>query len=340
MKTTRRPGTRARCGLAALLCLAAGCVTTPEPGGDDEADVDGSVPLTRDEIRTFYERAKDPREFWITVYSSPEGPVFRGDHRTHPNQVEELAFLTDNASDIPVIEAKTGRLNLHPMLIDTTSAETWVNLETAAAMRLAPLGMPAYGTTPVHVADDVPGFLCVAPTLKAGLINVESVLLFARGARGPLGPLGRGVTDPVPVGVLGTRFLEAFSYAVFDFSGRTVVLSSTKTYKPDATRLLATVPFSMADGYLTMDGSLDDRPASFLVDTAGDFTLLVPDMDGTLVRDLRIGDLHVENVTVAESNEPDLALTDRVRIGARLLSRFKMTLDFKDRVVHFEQPAR
>ena len=322
------------------LCLPAGCITTPDVGGDEEEEEEEvSIPLRRDEIQTFYGRAKDPREFWITVYPSPEGPVFRGDHRTHPNQEEELEFLTDDASDVPVIQTKTGRLHLHPFLIDTTSAETWVNLETASAMRLSPLGMPAYGTTPVHVADEVSGFLCVAPTLKAGLLRVESVLMFVRGAKGPLGALGRDVTDPVPDGVLGTRFLEIFSYVEFDFPNRTVVLSSTKTYKPDATRLLATVPFSMADGYMTVEGTMDERPTSFLVDTAGDYTILVPEKEGTLVRDLRIGDLHVENVTVTANRETDLALTDLVRVGTRLLSRFKVTLDFKERVVHFEQPV-
>ena len=325
------------------LCLAAGCVTTPDFGADDDEDKDDedvSIPLRRDEIQTFYERAKDPREFWITVYSSPEGPVFRGDHRTHPNQEEELEFLTDNESDVPVVQTKTGRMHLHPFLIDTTSAETWVDLETASAMRLAPLGMPAYGTTPVHVEDDISGFLCIAPTLKAGILHVESVLMFVRGAKGPLGPLARDVTDPVPDGVFGTRFLEIFSYVEFDFPNRNVVLSSTKTYKPDAVRLLATVPFSTADGYLTVEGTMDERPTSFVVDTAGDYTILMPDMEGTLVRSLRIGDLLVENVTVTANTETDLALTDLARIGTRLLSRFKMTLDFKERVVHFEQPAK
>ena len=65
----------------------------------DDIDEEDRIPegqVSRDKIRTYYKTARDPRQYWITVYSSEAGPVFVGAHRVHAGQSAEVKMLSES----------------------------------------------------------------------------------------------------------------------------------------------------------------------------------------------------------------------------------------------------
>ena len=251
--------------LGAALLLAAGCKTTPEP-----------QPLTDEQLRGFYARAQDPRRFWLTPYQSDDGPVYSGANRLHPEKMAQFRFRSSGKSSAPLIPFKAE----HPQkeylaLIDTTSKESWVDLNTARDIGVIPLAPPPAKFIADHVEDTITGYASVVKRLVLDECPIETVLVFARGATGPLGPLARGEERPRPVGVFGYDLLRQFAFIQLDFVEGSVTFSTSIDYKPEPETLVAAVPFFLQNGALAVKGAIEGEPATILVDTAGDFELVL-----------------------------------------------------------------
>lgn len=316
--------------LGAALLLAAGCKSTPE-----------IRPLSDEQLRGFYSRAQDPRRFWLTPYQSDAGPVYSGANRLHPEKMAQFRFRVGGQSTEPIIPFTADNPRKEYLaLIDTTSKESWLDMPTALEIGVIPLAPPPARLIPEHVQETITGYAAVVKRLLFDECPIETALVFARGATGPLGALARDAKRPVPVAVFGYDLLRQFAFIQFDFVERMVTFSTSIDYNPEPETLLAAVPFFLQDGALAVKGTVEGEPATILIDTAGDFELVLQEARLDPVRRMSLGSLMVMKVNPAIHRDFNLGLTDYPRVGRQLLSRFKVTISNKQRKIFFERPSR
>jgi len=322
-----------RLAASALLAFGlCGCLSL-DPGLEDPR----TGPFSPEEVEAFYGRAQDPRTFWLTIYENQQGPTFRGSHRLHAGQFTELPFKTPKkTSSVPVVSVETFRLSRIFALVDTSSANNWMSIQEASRSTVTPLSPPAFRTRAEHVNDPVDGYLGHIDNLKLKTLRIESVLAFVRGSWDGLEVVERGVEKPVPGMVLGMQFLKPFAFVQFDFESRAVRFSADQGYRPDKKILLASVPFRSGSGPLQVAGTINGKPQEIILDTAGSFDVVLPSKTEGILRHLSIGDLVLRDLTIS----PDATVQgtfSQPRVGLGILSQFLMTLDSKNKVVHFER---
>lgn len=318
-----------------LLLGAAGCVTT-----SPEEQAQAAAPLSVDALRKLYEGAKDPRQFWITVYPSGQGPVFSGTHRLYEAQLSEFAFKTGDPTPAPVIKFRGHTTEFYQGLIDTSAADNWTDFARGLEMGAELLASPGYASRAMHVPDTVDGYLAVMDRVRLEGVNVGNALFFIRGVTRGLGPLGREVEKPEAAAVLGMRFLEPFSFVRLNFNGKMVAFSSTHPYEPPPGRLIASAPIAKdAGGALGVEGSVNGKPATIILDTAGAYHVALPDPEETEVRHIGIGGLVLRHEPCSSLGEEGLGLEEYPRVGLDILSRFVLVIDNAAGMVHFERGA-
>jgi hypothetical protein len=321
--------------LTALLAslLSAGCTTSSRPAADNIS------PLDEKERNAFYEKARAPQMFGITVYTSQEGGgVFGGAHRLHPGDVAVLPFHEGRKTGIPAVSVNLGGPGNILALIDTSARDNWVSLAEGRAASLVPLAPPAYTKHPEHVVDDVLGMLCVAPVVRLGDARMENAVFFVRAAHGPLGGPARMLYKPAPDAVLGCSFLKAFSYVSIDFTHGIAVFSASTDYLPDAKRLLTTVPLVDTAHGITVEVDREGEKNRYVLDSGGEFDVVMKTPPDQPLRQISVGDLVLRRVLVEPSTEKGLGAVDIPRIGRGILGHFVVTLDFRQKKVYLEKP--
>jgi hypothetical protein len=291
-------------------------------------------------VRAFYRLARDPRHFWLTVYPSTNGVAFAGEHRLHTGQEDELEMLGPSDTARPVVRLGGAGQADCTALLDTSAAESWMEFVTAGSMGAVPLGYPAYETQAVHVPDTARGFLCVVDTLRLGQVHIETGLVFARSTGGGLGPLARGLAEPPPRCVLGMRLLRALSYVRFDFPQGKVSVAATSPYTPREEVLLASVPMREARGALAVEGNVNGRPATVVLDTGGSYCVAAEaDCEQGSLRHLAMGEVVVRHTPCGAPDELGVDLGRYPHAGLGVLRKFVVVLDNRRGVVHFERPS-
>jgi hypothetical protein len=223
-------------------------------------------------------------------------------------------------------------------LVDTTSRDNWATMDLVKPLRGTPLGPPGFGRTAAHVLDDIGGLLFITPTFHVEDVQVENALFYARAASGPLGPAVRWVEDPVPNMVLGTGFLRSFPLVQFDLPRDRLLLATSQSYEPDEARLVATLPLLEEQGALACAAIVEGRPVKLLLDVVGDFELAMKDPPAPRLRQVSAGDLVFRQVATENAFDLGLGLLEFPRLGRRLLQRFVVTVDFRQKLVFFERP--
>ena len=322
--------------MLALGGIAAGCVTT---GSRDE--VTGAGALGPDAVRKWYdEKGKDARQFWIRAKNTEQGPVFEGAHQVRMESSTAVEFEKTERETVPLIEIEDTLPNRYTALIDTSSTENWIGMPEAELIRLAPLKVPAYRTGPTHVTDDAIGYLGLVEKFFVGGVYVNNGLFFTRDWTDSLdGPLLRGLGDPAPQVVLGTRFLRGYKTVQFDFPNRRVLFSSKESYHPLQSRLQATRKLVGTSGPLAIRGRVNDRDEIIFLDTAGRFGFSHPSYVLSTVETLEIGDLRIRGVTNERRVGQELGGTTFPRLGLDILESFIITIDFERGTVYFERPT-
>ncbi|HMP76934.1 MAG TPA: hypothetical protein PKE12_11635 [Kiritimatiellia bacterium] len=316
-----------------LLLGMAGCATTRD---------EHIIPFNAQQRQALFARARPPQAFGLTVYTTERGPLFAGAHRVHSGQAARLPFASKADPGTPMIRFTARSVKEIPALIDTTARENWIIPPLAAGADLVMMAGPnPYETKAVHVYDEIGGFAALLHKAMFDKLHMENVVFYVRGASGPLGPPARWSQDPVPQAVFGVPFLRAFSYVTFDFAGQGLVLSATTPYPgPDESRLIAQLPLLDIRGVLGVEGTLNGEPTTFLIDTGGDFDLVKNDPKDATVRRVAVGDLvFPRDIEVKTARELGLGDIDYPRIGRGLLTRYRVTLDFRNKQVIFERPA-
>ena len=319
--------------LPLLLVGLAGCATPK----DEQV-----VPFTQEQVKSLFARARPPQAFGLTVYSSEVGPFFAGASRVHQGDVARLSFQGARDSTAPLVALAGRGIKGLPALIDTTSKDNWINAVAGQQLGIVMLVGPApYQMQAQHVYDEIGGAAGLVQKVMLDESHVENVVFFMQAASGPLGSTARWVENPAPVLTLGNALLRGFSFVQLNYPERSAVFASTARFPPpDASTLLAKLPMKDVMRAIAVDGTLDGDPVSILIDTAGDYDLVLNEPPDTTMRRLSIGDLvFPPEVNVVSSMDQGLGPTVYPRIGRRLLSRFKVTFDFRNKQIYFERPV-
>lgn len=319
--------------LAGLVC---GCQTFFGSSAEDP----NALPAAT--VDQFLKKVTDPRTHSVTLSRGPSGEaVFAGAFRPQFNAMARPEFVSDSTSGIPMIGGRVG-LNWNcKILVDTTSPDNWIDLESALANRMIPIGPggKAIAVTPAHVIDPTEGYACLCPALYLDQLRFDSVVLYARAARKPLWPLSRAPAAQEADLVLGMSALRAFTYVQWDFKTREMVFSSNQPYTPSPDRLIAEVPAEGGMRALMVTGRINGEKRPLLLDTAGDFELVMQEPPSGLIRQLSIGDVVFRQVRAGAIGDHGLGAPEFARVGLGLLSRFRITLDNRRNVIIFESPA-
>ena len=327
------------------LGLLAGCVSHPpalQP-----------TPLSQNEVDQFLASGRDPRTWGITTYARPAGPHFEFANRTHLGQQARRDFVSPRNTSFPVIRAQTPITDPFPMLVDTSARQSWGAMTSAKALEYRVFAPPV-GEYADHVTTAIPGYAGVGNKLLLDNLHLENPIYYLAPAKGMLGPVSRLAARPdltpaekktrerlarrMPV-VLGAAALRDFSFVRFDFPARRVIFATSQTFQtPNSATVLAGLPLRDWHGRPAVEARLEDQPVSLVLDTGGDFDLALsetPAGTATLV----LGSLILDDIH-AETYE-DLGLPARfpARLGLGVISRFIVTLDYKQQRVWFESPG-
>ncbi|MBR4190934.1 MAG: hypothetical protein IKQ55_13375 [Kiritimatiellae bacterium] len=339
---------------ATLALLAAGCATT---------DIPPPEPFRTSQVEAFLKSARDPREMGITTLTDPASgkPRFDFANRPHMGRSAELPVLS-KGHPCPFLDLKTGTEATLRSLIDTSSRQSWLVPAACPAMFYRPV-KPPLGEYPDHVDSQVPGYAGIANKLIAQIVHVESPVFYVPMADGHLGPLARPespASAPAPdtpdlaektrrararfrasvQAVIGAEMLRAFDWVRLDFPRRRVRLSSNGPYKPPVPEAVAArLPMLNWRGRPAVAIRLDGVPATAVLDTGGDFDLSLPAATHGDLAAVHVelgGCTHLVPVSTHESL--GLPADFPPRIGARLLARYAVVLDYKANCVWFEDP--
>lgn len=310
----------------------AGCATPPD---------EHIIPFSQNQTQALFARSRPPQAFGLTVYSTDLGPVFAGANRVHQGQFAQMPFINKADSNALEINLTARGVKEIPALIDTASRENWVSSGTAGLMSVVLLAGPnPYHTEAVHVYDAIGGYAGLQHKIMLDTLHVENVVLHVRAATGPLGAPARWMQDPAPDVVLGVPFLRAFSYVTLDFSDHLATFSATRPFQTPEDTLLARAKLIDIRGVLGVEGSINGEQTTFVIDSGGDFEIAQNEPKGPTIRRAGVGDLMFPpDIQVATAREIGLGEIEYPRIGRQLLSRYRVTFDFRNKWIYFERPG-
>jgi len=292
-------------------------------------------------VRSYVERFRDPTIFGLTLHQDNprDEPSFTGANLIPPGQADMLEFRTPSALPLPVIEVATPRGKSHRMLIDTSSRKSWVDWTLKGEYGVVPLGPPGFEFEPEHVPDTIPGILSLAPRFVFGRLYMSNVLVYVRAAQGDFRPLSRDARHSGVQFVMGCGMLQAFEFVQIHYPQRRVILSSTDPYPVVEDRILASLPIIWTEGMLTVWGTVDGRRRRILIDTGGNYGLVLgEDQPEGAVRHVNMGDLVWRNIPYTSPSEAGVTDLGYPRVGAALLKDFVLTIDNQRRMLHIELP--
>ena len=333
--------------LLATALLGAGGCTTPKTLE--------AVPLSQTEVDQFLASGRDARTYGITIYPGASGTRFEFANRPRTERRMRLDFTGPRSSRRPVVKGQSAITDPFPILLDTSSRQSWATLTAAKGLEYRVFAPPE-GEYADHVAADIPGYAGVGNKLIFDKLHVESPVYYVAPARGGLGALARAAERPglppalaakrekaagqLPL-VLGNETLRNFAYVRFDFPARAVELSSTRAYQPaDGAAVAANLPMLDWRGRPAVQATLDGQPILLVLDTAGDFDLVLPGEPANVgPAELALGARATAAVDVAAAADYGLPAEFPARLGLGVLADYAVTLDFKNRRVLFENPA-
>lgn len=299
-----------------VVLLAAGCKTT---------ELKEVSPVSWEAQRAYTKRASDPRIFGLGIYDTPSGPQIRGGGRLHPSQADVLPMLVTEPLR-PVVNLSGNFGKEWPVLLDCTASVSRFEFDTARKAGARAIGE---GGTPQLIKKPGEEFafcLSLIPSLRLGQLFVENPLVYVRLANGPLGSAARGIEKPVLRGVVGWNVLKEMEQIQLLYSMGQVILTSTDPYEPNPRLLVAELPLVEHAGACVVRGTINGNAGLILIDPAGDFEVAA----GGAVSSLTLG-ANLKISTPAVSPSPG-----GVRIGARLLENYRVTICPKAGVVYFE----
>jgi len=303
--------------MAAALLLA-GCRTTEEPRA-----------VSWRAQQAYLAGLRDPRLYRIDIYNTPAGVQYRGGGRLHPNQMEVRTMEAEEPWRSVVM--MTGRFgDRTPVLLDFTSPFSWMEFDTARTLGAVPIG-EREARLVKYPEDEHGACLSVVSKLRFGILHIEEAMMYVRFGNGDLGPLARGIKEPVAKAVIGWDLLKKFEYFQFDYLSGSILLSTTEPYVPHPDHLLAAVPVVKHAGVCAVSSELNGKSTLLLIDPLGDFEVAA---DSPSAFSLRLDKGFVAEGAMAAPSPGG------TRLGARFLEKYRVTICPQAGVIYFERPMR
>lgn len=300
----------------AAVLLTAGCQTTEVK------------PVSWKDQAAYMAKVRDPRIYGLDIYQTPGGVEYRGGGRLHPHQIEALPMKAEDPLR-PVVMLQ-GSFGLEsPILFDFSSSASCVEFDLAQNLGALPVGERSAQL--VKFPDGEAGCLSVIPSVRFQQLYIERPLVYVRLANGFLGSLARGIEKPELKGVIGWDVLKKFGQIQMDYAEKKIILMSDEAaYAANPAQLVATVPLVKHAGVCAVRGAVDGKESLILIDPAGDFEVATD--DAAAVSSVQL-DADLVFSGAAVTNSPG-----GIRIGARLLQKYRVTVCPLTGLIYFENP--
>ncbi len=301
-----------------VLVLIAGCKTTKV---DPVAE-----PISWSQQKAYLSRVRDPRVFGLSIYETPAGLQLRGGGRVHPSQGAALKMKAEEPFR-PVVKLAGNFKREYPVLLDFVSTRSWLEFGAAQKMRATPVAerKPELIRLP---NEEIPACLSIVSKFRLDQLHIENPLVYVRMAKGSIGSVSRGIDDLDLAGVIGWDLLRKMEQIRFLYSIGQVVLFTTEPYDPDPSLVIAAVPLVKHAGACAVRGKVDGKEQLVLIDPAGDFEVAGTSSNIELAPNL-----------VFSSSE-DSVSPGGVRIGARALQMYEISICPKVGLIYFEQQPK
>jgi len=283
-------------------------------------------PLSWKQQQAYCSKVQDPRVFGLSIYDTPAGPQIRGGGRLHPSQAAALPMQTEKEQTVRPVVKITGSFGLEwPVLLDLSSSRTWLEFSVAKKMMARPVGERKAELIRLP-NEEIGACLSIVSSLRLGQLFIENPLVYVRLADGPLGSVARDIVEPELKGVVGWDLLKKLEQIHLLYSIGQVALFTTDPYEPNPAQVVAALPLVEHVGVCAVRGMVDGKESLILIDPAGDFEIA-----GTASSIQLAPELILSSTELAPS-------LGGIRIGARLLQNYDITICPQAGVVYFERP--
>jgi hypothetical protein len=301
--------------LFSMVCVLAGCSTTDEP-----------TPVSWARRQAYLKSVQDPRLYGLSMVQVPGGVQIQGGGRLHYSQSYALEMLSEDPP-LPVVTLNGRTKAEWPVLIDLTVPNSLFEFDAALGLKAHPVS--AKDPQLVRLGN-TEACLSLIPSLRFGQVFIENSLVLVQLKNGLSDAIARGVSEPRPRGIVGWDMLRKMGLIQFIYSAKMIVLQSTDgDYEPNPQNTLARLPLLKEARACAVQGVVDGKPVTVFIDPAGDFEVAVP--QGQPISTLQFSDEFLfTNPSVAVS-------PGGVRIGARFLKHYRVTICPTQEMVYFEK---
>ena len=351
-----------------LALLAAGCATDPY------AQLETHTPmLSPAQVAELQKSAKTPDELGFQMQVTERSAGFAGVNTIDARENVTLP-LVEIPTEKP---RETGGLYRAPVVVASVNgnADVRLLLDSGSNRNLFgytlahSLGIPLIaGLKPITgygIGGAVDNYLGIVPEMRIGSIALQKTIVMI-GPDEQVLSLTRGFWSNTQVMILGVNALRGLSYLTIDNLHGTVILGAREAYLPDDTlKFMTTAPLRWVGDLPATDISIDGREAvACILDTGGDYGMILPRLraielgywkpgKGPLTIPGGVGGASL--ATAYEIKQAKVGGATLVRIPGRtgligpevgggniflgnvILRRYRVTFDFKNRVVWLER---
>lgn len=302
--------------LSVLLLFTAGCKTTE------------TKPVSWKDQSAYLAKVRDPRIYGFGIYQTPGGVEYRGGCRLHAHQGAVLPMKAEKPFRPAVALRRSFGLE-STVLLDFSVSSSWLEFDLAQSLGAIPVGEGDAQLVKLP-GEEFGGCPSVIPSLRFKQLFIEHSLVYVRMATGPIGLLARGIEKPELEGVIGWEQLRKLKQIQLDYAKEQVVLSTVETaYAPDPALVVAKIPLVKHAGACAVRGIVNGKESTILIDPAGDFEMAT-DSAAAIAAVQLDADLLFSAPAVAVS-------PGGIRIGARLLQNYKVTVCPQAGMIYFEK---
>lgn len=348
--------------------LAAGCATDPY------AQLETHTPmLSPAQVAELQKSAKTPEELGIQMQVTERAAGFAGVNTIDARENVTLPLVeipTEKPREsgglyrAPVIVASVNGNAAVRLLLDSGSNRNLFGYTLARSLGI-PLIAGLKPITGYGIGGAVDNYLGIVPEMRIGSIALQKLVTMIGPDEQVLNFI-RGFWSNTQVMILGVNALRGLSYLTIDNLHGNVILGAREAYLPDDTlKFMTTAPLRWVGDLPATDISIDSREAvTCILDTGGDYGMILPRLraielgywkpgKGPLTIPGGVGGVSL--ATTYEIKQAKVGGATLVRIPGRtgligpevgggnmflgnvILRRYRVTFDFKNRVVWLER---